>query len=1087
VSSLARPYVECAQSLSIAGRVRNQNNNGVSLSYSALKSYSDFFRPRGQLQTARAGGTTHIWPGASAAGVGIALSTGGFFALAHRAAPYENAWLVLIGGLLLTGIAVAYISASGRYTRRLEAANKQLDLTLGSLNSVNDQLRAQNTRFDAALNNMTQGLCFFDGDQRLIVSNRRYVEMYGLDPNLVQPGVTLREIVDLRFEAGSFPAMSREHYMVWRTQIAISDTASDTVIELQNGRVFKIQHRPMPGGGWVATHEDITEQCKAEKALAQARADAERAVQETRAAHARLKEAFEVVPEALALFDAEDRYVLWNERYAEVYSNEFHKIEAGLKYEDAVRAGLAARQIPEAIGREEDWLKERLARRALPYNSLEQKLAGDRWVRIEERRTAEGGSIGIRIDITDLKRREASIRLLFKNNPLPMYVYDVETLRYLDVNDAAIEHYGYSREQFLTMTVLDMRAGEDREAIRQVARTARGHYRAQHSWRHRRADGSFFQAEVYARALSYEGHEASIAVVFDVTERRRADDEVKNAREFLNTIIDNVPMTITVKDTKDLSYVLVNRAAEKFLDMPREEIIGKRPHDLLPDGAAETMTMRDRELVAAGQPQLFFGERPLHAPINGPIINSKRILINDSQGKPNYILAVIEDVTEQKRAEERIAHMAHHDSLTDLPNRAAFNAHLQATLESADAGGQTFAVMCIDLDRFKEVNDVFGHAIGDGLLTEMSRRLREAAGGAFLARLGGDEFTLITTDGSPDEVQALTERLMACVADDIVIDRQTLRTGLSVGVAAYPTDGDDATTLLGNADAALYRAKSDGRGIIRFFDSSMDKFLRERRSLQHDLRSALERNEITLEYQPQALIGGEIIGFEALVRWHHPTRGMVSPSTFIPIAEESGLIIHLGEWILREACREAASWPRPLQIAVNLSPIQFQHGDLPSLVHTVLLETGLPANRLELEITEGVLIADFARGVSILRRLKALGVRIAMDDFGTGYSSLSYLQSFPFDKIKIDRAFISNLDQNAQSVAIVRAVIGLGRCLNLPVIAEGVETTSQREVLAQESCDEIQGYLVGRPMPISGYAEVVGRTAVKPPARLRAS
>ena len=256
----------------------------------------------------------------------------------------------------------------------------------------------------------------------------------------------------------------------------------------------------------------------------------------------------------------------------------------------------------------------------------------------------------------------------------------------------------------------------------------------------------------------------------------------------------------------------------------------------------------------------------------------------------------------------------------------------------------------------------------------------------------------------------------------------------------------------------------------------MDKRLRERRALQHDLRSAIERHELVLHYQPQASIGGEIIGFEALVRWHHPTRGMVPPSTFIPLAEESGLIMPIGEWVLREACREAASWPSPLQIAVNLSPVQFRHGDLPRLVHSILLETGLPAERLELEITEGVLIGDFPRAVSILRRLKALGVRIAMDDFGTGYSSLSYLQAFPFDKIKIDRASSPTSTSNAQSAAIVRAVIGLGRGLDLPVVAEGVETEEQLEFLANEACDEMQGYLLGRPRPIEDYAEVVGRT-----------
>jgi EAL domain-containing protein (putative c-di-GMP-specific phosphodiesterase class I) len=276
----------------------------------------------------------------------------------------------------------------------------------------------------------------------------------------------------------------------------------------------------------------------------------------------------------------------------------------------------------------------------------------------------------------------------------------------------------------------------------------------------------------------------------------------------------------------------------------------------------------------------------------------------------------------------------------------------------------------------------------------------------------------------------------------------------------------------------------EARGSIRFFEPDMDKRLRERRALQHDLRFALSRHEIALHYQPQASIDGKIIGFEALVRWDHPTRGMVSPGEFIPLAEESGAIIALGEWILREACREAASWPTSLRIAVNLSPAQFRHGDLPALVHSVLFDTGLAANRLEIEITEGVLISDFSRAISILRRLKTLGVRIAMDDFGTGYASLSYLQAFPFDKIKIDRGFIANLDRNPQSAAIIRAVIGLGHGLNLPVVAEGVETKEQLAFLRREACNEVQGYLFGRPAPIAQYARLTGQHPVAQPAAL---
>jgi diguanylate cyclase (GGDEF)-like protein len=445
-------------------------------------------------------------------------------------------------------------------------------------------------------------------------------------------------------------------------------------------------------------------------------------------------------------------------------------------------------------------------------------------------------------------------------------------------------------------------------------------------------------------------------------------------------------------------------------------------------------------------------------------------------GAPQYLVNVLQDVTEHKRAEARIAHMAHFDGLTDLPNRAAFGECLATTLERAAREKERFALLCLDLDRFKEVNDVFGQAAGDAVLRKVAERLANSCGEAFLARLGGDEFAVIAGGGTqPAGAAALAERLTAAFADEFTVDGHRLHVGVSIGIAIFPADGADVSALLANADAALHRAKTGGRSAICFFEADMDQRLRERRALVHDLHAAIERGELMVYYQPQARIDGEITGFEALARWKHPARGLIAPDVFIPVAEESGLILSIGEWVLREACREAASWPKPLNIGVNLSPLQFRHGDLPGLVHAVLLETGLSPGRLELEITESVLIDDFSRGIAILRRLKLLGVHIAMDDFGTGYSSLSNLQAFAFDRIKIDRSFISSLRTNRQSATIVRAVIGLGRGLDLPVIAEGVETADQLAFLAAESCDEVQGFLIGRPAPIAAHAVAVGR------------
>ncbi|GBD49774.1 putative bifunctional diguanylate cyclase/phosphodiesterase [Methylopila sp. Yamaguchi] len=426
----------------------------------------------------------------------------------------------------------------------------------------------------------------------------------------------------------------------------------------------------------------------------------------------------------------------------------------------------------------------------------------------------------------------------------------------------------------------------------------------------------------------------------------------------------------------------------------------------------------------------------------------------------------LRDLSEQRRNEHRIRHLAYHDPLTGLANRAAFNEALAAALKR---GGEV-ALFCVDLDKFKEVNDVFGHAAGDDLLRTASRRIVSAAPDAMTFRLGGDEFVLIGTGPDAGDADKLAARLTERLNTETVIAGKTIRCGASVGYAVYPHHGSTTDALFANADSALYRAKAEGRGLARGFEPEMDLALRERRALQQDLATAISRDEMFLHWMPQANTRtGEIVGFEALLRWKHPTRGVVSPAQFIPVAEETAAIVPIGEWVLRRACQDAVGWIKPGKVAVNLSPVQFQHGDIVELVHGILVETGLPAKRLELEITEGVLLDNLSSALHTLRRLKALGVQIAMDDFGTGYSSLSYLQSFPFDRIKIDASFIRQLSTSPQAKAIVRAVVALGESLDMPITAEGVETAEQRAFLAELNCEEIQGYLIGRPSPVVSF------------------
>jgi diguanylate cyclase (GGDEF)-like protein len=434
-----------------------------------------------------------------------------------------------------------------------------------------------------------------------------------------------------------------------------------------------------------------------------------------------------------------------------------------------------------------------------------------------------------------------------------------------------------------------------------------------------------------------------------------------------------------------------------------------------------------------------------------------------------------EDVTERRRAENRIAHMAGHDTLTDLPNRMLFREEMERALAQTRRG-EGLAVLCVDLDYFKEVNDTLGHPAGDDLLRAVAARLKNCVRDVdMIARLGGDEFAVIRPGvARPEEVIAVAERIVKVLGEPYSLDGHEVIVGASVGIARAPGDGTSADQLLKNADMALYRAKADGRRTYRFFEPEMDARLQARRRLEVDLRAALLQGEFELYYQPIVNVERrQVSGFEALIRWNHPQRGVVLPLEFIPLAEEIGLIHAIGEWVLRQACAEAANWPNDIRIAVNLSAAQFKTRNLVQTVVHALAASRLPASRLELEVTESILLHDSETILSTLHQLHELGVRISMDDFGTGYSSLSYLRSFPFDTIKIDRTFVEELPQRSDCAAIVRAVAGLGDSLGMLTTAEGVETEDQLARLRTEGCEEVQGYLFSRPVPAKALPDLI--------------
>jgi diguanylate cyclase (GGDEF)-like protein len=672
-----------------------------------------------------------------------------------------------------------------------------------------------------AVNNMPIGLVMFDASKRLIVGNDRYREMYGLSREVTARGTHLRRMLEERLSAGNFEGSSREDYIERILKLVEQPETNTRLVTLGDGRSINIIHSPIEGGGWVGTHEDVTERARLQTRLAEQNQLLTAKEEQLKAQNIQLDAALNNMVQGLAMFDAGYRLVLCNKRYLEIY---------GLRPEQAQ-----------------------------PGTTL---------LQIIEHRIANG----------------------LVSGRSPQEIFDAMLRRRNGVNS----------DQFCTQ---------------------------------------------------------------------------------------------------------------------------------LSDG---------RYILVTVQPMADGGTVTTH-----------------------------QDITEQRRSEAKIAHMALHDALTGLPNRVLFNDRVAQALARCERG-QVAATHMLDLDRFKAVNDTLGHAAGDKLLELVAKRLRSVTREVdTVARMGGDEFAILQDCiVQPADATALARRIIEALSEPYDIDGQQAVIGTSVGIAMGPANGRRPDELIRNADLALYRAKSEGRGNYHFFEPGMDARMQERRSIEHDLRKALREGQFELHYQPVvALTDDEIQGFEALVRWRHPHRGMIQPSAFIQLAEEIGFIVPLGEWVIRQACATAATWPDHLKVAVNLSPAQFRSAGLVKVVVGALAASKLAPERLELEITETALLQDSEATLTTLYQLRALGVRVAMDDFGTGYSSLGYLQKFPFDRIKIDRSFVKDVAADVSSLNIIRAVAAMARGFGMATTAEGVETREQLDAIRAEGCTEMQGFLFSQPLP----------------------
>jgi diguanylate cyclase (GGDEF)-like protein len=795
------------------------------------------------------------------------------------------------------------------------------------------------TLLDAALDGIRSGLSIWTPDFKLAFWNRPFLEIYNLKPHDVTEGAGLDEIEALIVAAGNHQDRSgTELYRLYRDGLSGDAEHGAVAIDekLCNDRIINLKRTRLPGAGWVILHDDVTELRQRE------RADAALAV--------RLQAAVANMAEGLCMFDAERRLVISNQQYAEIYGLPPQLVMPGTPHAEIVAYRLAHGMEPFEPGSDFEARHEELIKELKPASEIVQ-LKNGRIIRIAHQSLPIGGWVATHLDITEQKQRETQLTERFvqldaaiNNTPQGLCMFD-QNQRLIVSNRLYATMYRIAPEEIRPGMTLE---------------------------------------EIVALRLAY-GNEPKAGG--DGYLKRRLDLVVNN------------------RDDGDV------------------------------------VQLKDGRVIAI-----------MHHPMQG-----------------GGWVSTHQDITEQQRTHERIQYLARHDALTDLANRTLLREHIEE-LQPRLARGEQLAVLAIDLDHFKNVNDTLGHGAGDALLKQVAARLTRCCRETDLvARLGGDEFAILQVGiDQPLSGSALARRIVDAIAQPFDIQEHQFVIGASIGISVAPLDGRDADTLMKCADLALYRSKAEGRSTFHFYESGMDAVQQRRRAIEHGLRRALSRNELVLAFQPLINVAEHRIkGFEALLRWNSPEHGLVSPADFIPVAEDTGLIVQIGEWVLREACAVAATWPEEIEVSVNLSPVQFKNRGLVEQVESALRDSGLRSSRLDLEITESVMLIDSKATLATLHRLHDLGVKLSMDDFGTGYSSLSYLRSFPFDKIKIDRSFVRDSSNNGDAKAIVKAVIGLGQSLGMATTAEGVETEAQLALVREQGCTEAQGFLFSKPLPAS--------------------